>query len=184
MMKKTMTTIGALFLVAAIAYPVLAWGPGWGGMHRGMGRGHGPGYCWNNGGSYGNGNLSQEQATKLDQLRQKFYNDTTPLRNELWNKSRELNTELNVPNPDRARMTSLQNEINDLRAKMSQKRLDFELEAKKIAPNTGVAKGYGRGGHGMKGYGHGPGMMGNCRGHGMMGYGNHRGGYAGAPCWN
>jgi zinc resistance-associated protein len=183
MMKKTLTIMGALLLVAAVAYPVLAWGPGWGGMHQGMGWGHGPGYCWNGGTGNGSGTLNQEQGTKLDQLQQNFYNDTAPIRNELWNKSRELNTALNAANPDRARITALQSEINDLRAKMSQKRLDFELEARKIAPNTGVAggygPGYGRGGWGMMGYGHGPGIMGNGRG-----YGNHRGGFGGGPCWN
>ncbi|MBW2094051.1 MAG: periplasmic heavy metal sensor [Deltaproteobacteria bacterium] len=169
-MKKTLTIIGALLLVAAVAYPVLAWGPGWGGMHRGMGWGHGPGYCWNGGSGSGYGALNQEQATKLDQLRQNFYNDTTTLRNELWNKSRELNIALNAVNPDRTRITALQDEINDLRTQLSKKRLDFELEARKIAPNTGVAKGYG------PGYGRG--------GHGMMGSGNHRGGFGGVPCWN
>jgi zinc resistance-associated protein len=170
-MKKTLTILGALLLVAAIAYPVLAWGPGWGwgGMHRGMGWGYGPGYYGNNGGGYGYGNLSQEQATKLDQLRQDFYTDTAPIRNELWNKSSELNTELNSATPDRDRITILQNQINDLRAKLSQKLLDFSLKARKIAPNTGLAQGYGPGyGRGMMGYG---------------GYGNHMYGYGGG-CWN
>jgi len=166
-MKKTLMIIGALLLVAAIAYPVLAWGPGWGGMHRGMGWGYGPGSSWNNGGGYSYGDLNQEQATKLDQLRQNFYNDTTQIRNKLWNKSRDLNTELNAANPDRTRITALQNEMNDLRAQLSQKRVDFELEARKIVPNTAVVERYGPG--------YGP---------GMMGYGNHRGGFGGGPCWN
>ena len=183
-MKKTLTIIGALLLVGAIAYPVLAWGPGWGGMHRGgMGWGHGPGSCWENGGGYGYGNLNQEQAAKLDQLRQKFYSDTEPIRNDLWNKSRELSSVVNAENPDKAKTEALQNEINDLRGKLSQERLSFQLEARKIVPNTGVAEGYGsgygRGGRGMMGYGHGPGMMGSGRG-----YGNHRGGFGGAPCWD
>ena len=173
-MKKTISILGALLLVAAIAYPVLAWGPGggWGGMHRGMGWGYGPGNCWNNGGGYGYNNLTQEQAAKLDQLRQDFFNDTTPIRNELWNKYSQMNTELTAATPDRARITTLQNEINDLRAKLSQKRLDFNLETRKIAPNTGLAQGYGPG--------YGWGMMGYGRGYGNHMYGS--GGYGG--CWN
>jgi zinc resistance-associated protein len=170
-MKKTLTILGALLLVAAVAYPVLAWGPGWGGMHRDTGWGYGPGYCWNNGVGYGYGGLSQEQATKLDQLRQNFYNNTAEIRNELWTKTRELNSELNSANPDRNRITALQNDINNLRSKMAQKRLDFDLKARKIAPNADTAQGYGPGsGQGMMGYGRG-------------GYG-HMGGYGGAPCWN
>jgi len=54
--------------------------------------------------------------------------------------------------------------------------LDFQLETRKIAPNTERGEGYGPGyGRGMMGYGYGP---------GMMGYGQHMGGYGGAPCWN
>lgn len=171
-MKKTLTIIGALLLVGAIAYPVLAWGPGWGGMHRGgMGWGHGPGSCWGNGGGHWYGNLNQEQAAKLDQLRQKFYSDTEPIRNDLRNKSRELSSVVNAENPDKAKAETLQSEINALRDKLSQERLSFQLEAKKIVPNTGVAEGYGSG--------YGPGMMGSGRG-----YGNHMGGFGGAPCWN
>lgn len=165
--------MGALLLVAAIAYPVLAWGPGWGGMHRGMGWGYGPGYYGNNGGGYGYSNLSQEQAAKLDQLRQDFYTDTAPIRNQLWNKSSELNDALNAATPDRDHITALQNEINGLRAQLSQKRLDFSLKARKIAPDTGLAQGYGQ----RSGPGYGWGMM------GYGGYGNHMYGY-GSGCWN
>lgn len=179
-MKKTFTIIGALLLVAAIAYPVLAWGPGWGSMHRGMGWDHGQGNRWNNGGGYGYGNLNQDQATKLDLLRQKFFDDTTGLRNDLWNKSRELGSVVNAENPDKAKAEALQNEINGLRAQLSQKRLDFQLETRKIVPNGERGESYGPGyGPGMMGYGHGPGMMGYGRG-----YGNHRGEFGGAPCWN
>jgi zinc resistance-associated protein len=186
-MKKTMMIAGALFLVAAIAYPVFAWGPGWGGMYRGMGWGNGPMYGGNSG--YGYGTLDKEQATKLDQLRQKFFNDTTTLRNDLWNKSRELDSIVNTENPDTAKAEALQNEISDLRSKLSQKRLDFQLEARKIVPNADRSEGYGPGyGRGMRGYGpgYGPGMMGYGPGYGpgMMGYGQHMGGFGGGGCWN
>lgn len=163
-MKKFGMIAGALILVAAIAYPVFAWGPGWGGMHGGMGYGgYGPGYY--SGGS-GNAPISQQQAAQLDQLRQQYYNDTTALRNDIWNKSRELGDQLNAANPDRTRIQALQKELNDLRGKMAQKQLDFQLEAKKIAPNRETAQGYG--------YGYGPGM----------GYGYHMGRFGGGYCWN
>jgi zinc resistance-associated protein len=168
-MKRTMMIIGALFLVGAIAYPVLAWGPGWGGMYRGMGWGNGPMYGGNSG--YGYGTLDKEQASKLDQLRQKFFNDTTGLRNDLWNKSRELDSVLNTENPDRGKAEALQNEINGLRAQLSQKGSDFQLETRKIVPNAESGEGYG------------PGMMGYGYGLGMMGYGQHMGGFGGG-CWN
>jgi len=186
-MKKTMMIMGALFLVAAIAYPVLAWGPGWGGMHRAMGWGNGPMYGGNSG--YGYGTLDREQATKLDQLRQDFFKDTTDLRNELWNKSRELGSVLNSENPDKGKAEALQNEISGLRTKLAQKRLDFQLETRRIVPNTERGEGYGPGyGRGMMGYGpgYGQGRMGYGPGYGqgMMGYGQHMGRFGGGPCWN
>ncbi|MFZ0450039.1 MAG: periplasmic heavy metal sensor [Desulfatiglandaceae bacterium] len=184
-MKKTVTIIGAVLLVAAIAYPVFAWGPGWGGMHRSMGWGNGPMYGGNSG--YGYGTLDKEQATKLDQLRQNFFKDTNDLRKDLWNKSRELGSVMNAENPDTGKAEALQNEINDLRAKLSQKRLSLQLETRKIVPNTERGEGYGPGyGHGMMGYGpgYGQGMSGYGHGPGMMGYGQHRGGFGGGACWN
>jgi zinc resistance-associated protein len=99
----------------------------------------------------------------LNQLRQKFFDDTATLRSDLWAKQGELNALLNSPNPDQTKVRQLQDEVNDLRTKLSQKRLDFELEAKKIVPNAGP----------------GPGMYG-----GGPGYGMHQGPYGPGHCWN
>ncbi len=162
-MKKLATVTGILLLVAVFAYPVFAWGPGWGGMHKGMGHGggHGPGWCWRTGAGYGA--LTPEQQTQLNQLRQKFFDETTTLRSDLWAKQGELNSLLNTPNPDQSKVKQLQDEVNDLRAKLSHKRLDFQLKAKKITPNAGP----------------GPGMYG-----GGPGYGMNRGSYGPGHCWN
>ncbi|MEJ2024448.1 MAG: hypothetical protein P8Y00_05460, partial [Deltaproteobacteria bacterium] len=65
-MKKTIITLEALMLVAAVAYPVLAWGPGKAGRNQGMGWGHGPGSCWNSNGGSRYGALNQEQANQLN----------------------------------------------------------------------------------------------------------------------
>jgi hypothetical protein len=73
---------------------------------------------------------------------------------------------------------SLQKEISDLQGKMADKRVDFELEARKIAPNARFGRGYGRG------YGQGYGRYGTMgRNYGPYGqYGPHHGqGYG--PCW-
>ncbi|RLB19988.1 MAG: hypothetical protein DRG71_10420 [Deltaproteobacteria bacterium] len=157
-MKKLITITGILVLTAVIAYPVFAWGPKWGGMHRGMGyRGHGPGYCWQGTPAYGA--LTPEQQTKLDKLQQDFYNETAKLRSELWAKRGELNALLSSPNPDEQRVKELQAQINELRNQLSQKRLDFDLQARKIVPNT-------------------PGPYGG------PGYGMHRGPYGPGYCWN
>lgn len=179
-MKRLITLFGILVLVGAVAVPVLAHGPGWGrGHHMGWGGGPGQGYC----GDYGPGasNLTEEQRTKLDTLNKKFYDETAQLRNEMWTKSRELSALLNSANPDAEKARALQKEITGLRAQLAEKRLDFELEERKIAPDTRYGSGYGRGygqGYG-RGYGH---HMGGY-GHHMGGSGPHMGGYGQGGCW-
>jgi zinc resistance-associated protein len=183
-MKKLITLFGILVLVGAIAVPVLAHGPGWGrGGHMGWGGGPGQEYC----GDYGPGasNLTEEQRTKLDTLNKKFYDETAQLRNEMWTKSRELSTLLNSPNPDAEKARALQKEITGLRAQLAEKRLDFELEERKIAPDTRYGSGYGRGygqGYG-RGYGRGYGHHMGGYGHHMGGSGPHMGGYGQGGCW-
>ena len=176
-MKKILTVLGIVLLIAVFAYPALGRGPGWGRGYHMMGdwdRGHmmgnwGRGY--GDGGTYdrGYGNLTEEQAKQLDALDRKFYDETAALREKLWTKSGELNTLMNSTNPDPDRVRSLQKEISDLRAGLDEKRTDYELEARKISPDTRYGRGYGRG------YG-GPGGP-------MMGYGM-RGGYGPGACWN
>ncbi len=189
-MKRLIALLGILVLVGAIAVPVLAHGPGWGrGHHMGWGGGPGQGYC----GDYGPGagNLTEEQRTKLDTLNKKFYDETAQLRNEMWTKSRELSALLNSPNPDADKARALQKEITGLRSQLAEKRLDFELEERKVAPDArygygygrgsgkGYGKGYGRGyGHHMGGYGHHMGGYGPG-----TGYGHHMGGYGQGGCW-
>ncbi len=174
-MKRLIALLGILVLVVAIALPVWAHGPGWGRGHH-MGWGGGPGYgdC----GDYGPGagNLTEEQRTQLDTLNKKFYDETAQLRNEMWTKSRELRALLNSPNPDKEKARALQKEITGLRAQLDEKRLDYELEELKIAPDARY--GYGRGSG--KGYGKG---YGRGYGHHMGGYGHHMGGYGPGGCW-
>lgn len=174
-MKKTLTVLGVVLLIAAFAYPVFGRGPGWGRGSYMMGDGYGgqmmgnggrgPGY----GGAYnrGNSNLTEDQAKKLDALDRKFNDETVDMRSRLWAKSGELNVLMNSTNPDAAKAKTLQSEISDLRSKMAEKRTGYELEARKINPDTRYGRGYGRGGRGMRG---------------GSGYGGNRGGYG--ACWN
>lgn len=152
-MKKLATTLGILFLVGVLAAPVLAHRGGWGAWSRGFDN------CWR--GSEPDGNLSESQNAELDRLEQKFSNETARLRDKIWAKSEELDTLLNSAEPDVKKVKAVQKEITDLRAKIDRQRIDFELEARKITPNSGYGGGYSRGygrhmmGYGG-GYGHGP----------------------------
>jgi zinc resistance-associated protein len=170
-MKKLLTTLGILVLVGFLTAPVFA--QRWGGGKNYGGPGAGP--CW-----YEGGDLTDTQRAELDKLHQQFVDDTAKMREEIWNKSAELDTLLNSSNPDTKKAKALQKEISDLQAKMSDKRVDFELKARKIAPNARSGRGYGKG-YG-RGYGHG---YGGGRHHGYHGGYGHRGphhGYGYGPC--
>ncbi len=161
-MRNILTIGGIVVLVAAIAIPVLAHGPG-----RGMGRhmmGYregGPGYGCENDRGYDK--LTEEQRSKSDELYRKFSDKTAKLRDEIWAKSAALDTLLNSANTDAAKAKAIQKEISDLRARIAQERINLRLEGQKIAPELRSGRGY-QGRH-MRGHGHG------------MGYGRHMGGY-------
>ena len=176
-MKRTLTVLGIVLLVAVFAYPVFGRGFGWGGGYMMGNWGGGPGY----GGNYntynrGYGNLTEDQTKQLEALDRKFSDRTADLRDKLWTKSGELNTLMNSANPDPARVQSLQKEITDLRARLDKEGTEYALEARKITPDTRFGRGYGYGGGPFYGFMRGYGM----RGYGMMG----RGGYGPGACWN
>ena len=160
-MKKTLTIIGTVLLVAVIAAPVLARGPGWGKGHHGAGYWKGgPGYCCQH------GSLTEEQRDQLDRLHQKFYDETVQLRNEIRSKRGELNRLLNSATRDAEKVKALQKEISELMAEMAQKRIDLKLEVRKIAPEIRFGSKYGKN-YRSHMRGHNPGM----------GYGRHMRGY-------
>jgi zinc resistance-associated protein len=170
-MKKVLMTLSILFMVGILAAPVFAhrWGEG-----KNVG-GPGSGPCWVEG-----GDLTDSQQVELDKLHENYVNDTAKLREEIWNKSSELDTLLDSASPDANKVKTLQKEISDLKAKMADKRVDFELAARKIAPNARFGRGQGRG----QGYGYGRdhhhGQYGHRGGNGQ--HGPHYGqGYG--PCW-
>jgi Spy/CpxP family protein refolding chaperone len=89
--------------------------------------------------------LTEEQRDQLKELNKKFREETAELREDLSGKFRELRRVLDSEKPDEDKAKSLQKEISDLRAELSQKTLSFRLEVGKILPETGYARGYGRG---------------------------------------
>jgi zinc resistance-associated protein len=164
-MKRIVTIAGIVLLVAAIAVPAFAHGRYWG--RHAYQRGDwnsGPGYCWQD--ERGYSNLTGEQRDQLDKLHQAFRDQNIQLRNEIRAKAAELSSVLNMANPDAEKAKALQQEISDLRAKMAQNRLNFQLEARKIAPEVRFGRGYGRG------YGPGKGYEERMRGYGPGRYWN------------
>ena len=138
-MKKLFIIGGIFLLTTVIAYPAFARGQGWGGGCNGYGQAYCPGY---NGGG---GNLSSEQRSNLEKLRYSFLGDTTDLRNKIWAKKSEMDNLLNSTTLDEKKIREVNKEISALKTEMGDKRLNYELESKKIAPEAGSYRGYGRG---------------------------------------
>ena len=118
-------------------------------------------------------------------LNRKFYDETRALRDKLWSKSAELNALLSETAPDAGKVSKVQKEISDLRAKIDEKAVNNEIEARKIAPDARIGSGYGYG-HMMGGYGglwkhDGRIWHGLRKGGYGMGYGM---GYGPGACWN
>ena len=171
-MKRLFGIAAIVLLIGALAVPVLARGPGWGrgGGHMTYGWGGGPEDCPYYGGNYQA--LTAEQREQLDAVYKKYFDETNPLRNELWTKRAELNEALNTPNPDAEKAKALQKDISGLRAQLDQKRIDLRMEEQKINPNAQYGMGYGRGyRHRMWGEGFGPDR------------GWKRGGFGPGYCW-
>ena len=172
-MKRALTIIGIVVLVAAITIPVMAQGPGTGRgrMMQGYGPGE-PGDCPRYGAR--DDKLTDEQRTQLDKLHQKFFDETAAMRSQMAAKHSELMILMNTSNPDLEKAKALQKEITDLRGKMGQERIKLFAEERKINPDARFGMGWGRGG--MKGGGPSGGGMGCGRGMGR--------GPGGGPCWN
>ena len=155
-MKKSIIIISSLLMIALLAGNVFAWGQGKG---RGMGSGSNQD-CPRYGGQGAWNDLSQDQRDALNTLRQEFIDETYELRSAKFAKRQEMRMLMQTSEPDRAKLGKLSQEITDLQKQVRDKRIDFQLAAKKIAPELGMGKGFGqgrgkgsnRGGQGQRGF--------------------------------
>jgi Spy/CpxP family protein refolding chaperone len=165
-MKKLVIGLVVAVAVGLIALPFAVAGPGGRGGNFGapgyggymMGPGYGPNY-----GGYGpeTTQLTPEQTQKLDQLRQKYWEETKALRADLFAKHQDLRGLYIQTNPDAKAIEKLQKEVFTLQQKLQEKNFAFRQEMNKIAPGYcgGFGQGYGQG-RGRHGYGYGPGPRG------------------------
>ena len=157
-MKKSIIIISSLLMVALVAGSTFAWVPG---KSRGMGAGYNQD-CPRYGGQGAFNDLSQDQKNELTALRQKFIDETYEVRSAKFAKQQEMRMLMETSDPDRAKLDTLSREITDLQKQVKNKRIDFRLAAKKIAPELGMGRGFGQGsGNGSK-----RGGQGGCQGQG------------------
>jgi Spy/CpxP family protein refolding chaperone len=147
-MKKWLAGFIAIAVVAG-ATGVFAFGPGGCGgcPERGFGSGDGPG-------AFGRLNLSKEQYDKMWQLRTKFQDETKDLRYQIQQKRLGMRSLFADPKADDGAIRAQFAEMNDLRRKLQEKRLEFRLAQRKILTPDQIqelgeepsGRGFGRGG--------------------------------------
>lgn len=150
-MKKNMGMQLLVIIAAVLGLGGYAFAHGGGMMGGGMGgpgmMGSGSGYGYGMGGQgqgyYGRqmgnngygGNLSQQDAARLQQARNRFDASTRRLRNDIRDKQAALNDEMNKTEPDAGSVSRLQNQLSRLRSEYDRKALAFQIEMRNIVPN-------------------------------------------------
>ncbi|MEJ2038202.1 MAG: periplasmic heavy metal sensor [Desulfosarcinaceae bacterium] len=137
-----------------MGYGHMGYGPGY--MMGNGPMGYGPGYMMGDDGygppmrrnGYYGANLSQEDLAKLDAARNKFFDETQDLREQIDQKRFDLSRELSKQQPDAAKAAKLQKELSQLESQFDQIALQHRLEMRKLLPENARGRGYGRG------YGH------------------------------
>jgi Spy/CpxP family protein refolding chaperone len=127
--------------ISAFAHSGMGWGGGWG--HHGSG--------WHHHGGYGSGysdQLTKDEYALLEQNREAFLKETQDIRDNLYDKGRELENELAKSEPDAAKASKLQKEISKLQSQFDQKRVEHMVEMRQQNPNFG--RGYMYGGRMMR----------------------------------
>lgn len=155
-MKKLTLTLTAVALGLLLTSQAFAWGPG-------SGKGGG---CCREAGLEGL-NLTDEQKTKIDALRDANDKATKPLREKIFDKSVELRRLWLEPKPDKDKITAAQKELRTLRNEMEDSVTALRLEIRKVlTPEQNEKLANSRWGRGS---GFGP--RGGMRGHGECGPG-------------
>jgi protein CpxP len=156
-MKKMIVVAGlAVVMLLGVTY---VYAGGWG-----LGPGGGRGNC---AGGWGASNLTSEQQTKMQELRQKHYDEVAPLREKMFSLRQELRTLWSDPKADSNVIQSKTKEMSDLRDQMQEKMVQFRLEARNLLTadqikefGAGCGQGFGPGAG--AGQGRGPGRGRGC----------------------
>ena len=157
-MRKMVIALGLVAVVVLGITYVYAKSPGYGR----------PGWAYGKWSS-----LTPEQEAKLQELQQKFNDETAQVRDSIIAKRLELQSLWTNQKADSKAVQEKDRELRSLQDQMTGKAAQFKLEARNILTPDQLAQigpGWGMGGFG-RGYGMGPGS-GMGRGYGMSpGYG-------------
>jgi Spy/CpxP family protein refolding chaperone len=158
-MKRSKTAIGIAAIVATLAIAAVAFAHGKHGRHMG---GYGEGFmmgqrydgddrmdndpchvpCMRRYGRWQG--LSDEEAAKVEEKRDKFFDETRELRRSIDSKRSAMRSEMGKDNPDQEKVLKLQKELSALDAEFDQKALAHRLEMRKLFPENYKDINFGR----------------------------------------
>lgn len=165
-MKHVLSIVGIFLVVGIVSVSLFAYDTAWGRGRGGEGFWGGAGSCRGSGVGPAQSRLTEEQEVRLDALYQSHYDETAPIKNDLWAKRAQMRTLLGASEVDENKILSLQKEINALQSTLAEKRVEYRLRVREVAPDHRFAGRYGKGyGSHMRG-GYGPGMQGGGKGYG------------------
>lgn len=163
-MKKSVVLLAMVVLLGSASLAVAkggkgcGMGPGMGagGGGMGMGCGMGPGMGGMMFHSLDQLNLSTEQWSKVQSLRDAHMKEVMPIQNQLFAKNNELRLLWNQTNPDGAQVKAKEKELGELQMQMREKATQFMLDVRKgLTPEQQTklsAMGPGMGRHHGAGY--------------------------------
>ncbi|PIE63197.1 MAG: hypothetical protein CSA25_01700 [Desulfobacter postgatei] len=137
-MKKSLISLTALLMVGFMAASAFAWGHG----DKKQG-----GCSEQDRGIYKD--LTDDQKSQLRELHQQWVDESYEARAAMMTKHQELRMLMETSNPARSDIQALSDEIFELKKELADKRIDFALKAKKIAPEINFM-GMGHRGLGKK----------------------------------
>ncbi len=88
-------------------------------------------------------NFNESSVSKMNEERDAFFRSTEKLRQEIYMKELELNSELSKKESDPEKALKLQKVISDLESKFDQKRIEYMINIKKINPDLAIQFGSG-----------------------------------------
>jgi Spy/CpxP family protein refolding chaperone len=148
-MKSNNSVLGFIIVAAIVGLAGLASAQGGGMMGNGNDYGHGMmnqdrGYK-DRMGNYGHGNLSRQDADRLQQSKYKFDEATRGLQNDIRDKQETMQDEMDKADPDPGKAHRLQSELSQLRAQYDREALNYQLEIRNLGPNGEGGQGYAPG---------------------------------------
>lgn len=156
----------AVAVSVLLSVPVFAFGPyPECGSGRGPRYGEGRGMGYHRDAGFAKLNLTDEQKTKIEELRTAHWKEIRPIREKMFDKSVELRRAWLQADPDKSRIVALQKEVRVLRDQLEDKSTEHRLSIQKtLTPEQRdklANSGWGRGpGFGPRGGMRGPGGAG------------------------